>query len=94
MINDPWPTNFSTGGFDLDAVGVVHEKTLPADINGDGIVNLADYADFSAAWQSEPFNPNWDYRCDLVPFIDDIISMDDFFVMMNQWLLTELWYNE
>ncbi len=24
VINDPWPTAFETGGFDLDAVGVMH----------------------------------------------------------------------
>ena len=24
LINDPWPTVFTTGGFDLDAVGVLH----------------------------------------------------------------------
>jgi hypothetical protein len=24
MVNDPWPTAFNTGGFDLDAVGVMH----------------------------------------------------------------------
>lgn len=24
LINDPWPTDFLTGGFDLDAVGVLH----------------------------------------------------------------------
>ncbi len=24
IINDPYPTNFATGGFDLDAVGVIH----------------------------------------------------------------------
>jgi len=24
IINDPWPTAFPTGGFDLDAVGVIH----------------------------------------------------------------------
>ena len=23
-INDPWPTPFNTGGFDLDAIGVIH----------------------------------------------------------------------
>jgi hypothetical protein len=23
-VNDPWPTPFNTGGFDLDAVGVIH----------------------------------------------------------------------
>lgn len=26
-VNDPWPTPFDTGGFDLDAVGVVHNRT-------------------------------------------------------------------
>ena len=28
-INDPWPTNFATGGFDLDAVGVLHFSNVP-----------------------------------------------------------------
>jgi hypothetical protein len=27
-INDPWPTPFWTGGFDLDAVGVIHQKNV------------------------------------------------------------------
>lgn len=25
LVNDPWPTGFNTGGFDLDAVGVIHD---------------------------------------------------------------------
>lgn len=25
VINDPWPTAFSSSGFDLDAIGVIHE---------------------------------------------------------------------
>lgn len=27
MINDPWPTPFPNGGFDLDAIGVIHQNT-------------------------------------------------------------------
>jgi hypothetical protein len=27
-INDPWPTEFPSSGFDLDAVGVIHQKPL------------------------------------------------------------------
>ncbi|MBE0647680.1 MAG: T9SS type A sorting domain-containing protein [Bacteroidales bacterium] len=27
VINDPWPTPFNTGGFDLDAVGIIHIET-------------------------------------------------------------------
>ncbi|MDP1623808.1 MAG: T9SS type A sorting domain-containing protein [Bacteroidales bacterium] len=25
-VNDPWPTPFDTGGFDLDAIGVIHNQ--------------------------------------------------------------------
>ncbi len=32
-VNDPYPTNFATGGFDLDAVAVIHQKTT-------GITNI------------------------------------------------------
>lgn len=27
IINDPYPTDFSSGGFDLDAIGVIHSTT-------------------------------------------------------------------
>jgi hypothetical protein len=27
-INEPWPTPFASSGFDLDAVGVIHQKTM------------------------------------------------------------------
>ncbi|MFZ4523298.1 MAG: T9SS type A sorting domain-containing protein [Bacteroidales bacterium] len=26
-VNDPWPTPFDTGGFDFDAIGVIHNQT-------------------------------------------------------------------
>jgi prepilin-type N-terminal cleavage/methylation domain-containing protein/prepilin-type processing-associated H-X9-DG protein len=29
VINDPWPTPFNTGGFDLDAIGVLHQIPEP-----------------------------------------------------------------
>ena len=25
IVNDPWPTNFGSSGFDLDAIGVIHQ---------------------------------------------------------------------
>jgi hypothetical protein len=28
IINDPWPTNFASSGFDLDAVGVINQGIL------------------------------------------------------------------
>ena len=27
-INDPWPTGWGNGGFDLDAVGVIHQQAV------------------------------------------------------------------
>jgi hypothetical protein len=35
VINDPYPTNYPTGGFDLDAVGAIHfaSTTQIADVN-------------------------------------------------------------
>jgi len=28
IINDPWPTAFASGGFDLDAVGIIHQQKI------------------------------------------------------------------
>lgn len=33
IINDPFPTPFPTGGFDLDAVGVIHQQTVSIEEN-------------------------------------------------------------
>jgi hypothetical protein len=32
IINDPWPTNFDQGGFDLDAVGIIHSN-IPVSVS-------------------------------------------------------------
>lgn len=29
VVNDPWPTPFNSSGFDLDAVGVLHDQSQP-----------------------------------------------------------------
>lgn len=33
IINDPWPTEFTSSGFDLDAVGVIHQLPLNVEEN-------------------------------------------------------------
>jgi len=41
IINDPYPTNFSSGGFDLDAIGVINEnKFVGLESNDQTILNL------------------------------------------------------
>ena len=91
-INDPWSTPFETGGFDLDAVGVIHEKTLLADFNGDGIVDFPDYSIFAEAYLSEPGDENWNQQCDISEPADNIIDMLDFVWFVDEWLNTEQWY--
>ncbi len=42
-INDPWPTPFETGGFDLDAVGVINSTQATGfrqDLTGNGMINI------------------------------------------------------
>jgi len=92
QINDPWPTDFPTGGFDLDAVGVIHEKTLWADFDGDGTVNFSDYSIFSAAYLSNPNDENWNQQCDISDPADDVVNMLDFLWFVDEWLIVEEWY--
>ena len=39
-INDPWPTQFHTGGFDLDAVGVIHESSTVIFENQKNLIDI------------------------------------------------------
>lgn len=91
-INDPWRTDFPTGGFDLDAVGILHEKTLSADMDGNGIVNGRDFAVLSGAYMSGPSDLNWNCKADLDAAFDSQIDFTDVQAFMEQWLQTERWY--
>lgn len=33
IINDPWPTDFPSSGFDLDGLGIIHSTLVPAGIS-------------------------------------------------------------
>jgi len=95
-VNDPWPTPFTvgTGGFDLDAVGVIYEKTLLADFNGDGIVNCSDYSIFAAAYLSRQSDENFNDKCDIHYPTDNVVDIRDFGWFVDRWLNTEQWYNQ
>ncbi|MCC7205049.1 MAG: hypothetical protein IT441_08210 [Phycisphaeraceae bacterium] len=52
-IYDPYP-NYGSAGFDLDAVGVIHQLLgVPGDFSGDGMVNVQDINPFVAALANE-----------------------------------------
>jgi hypothetical protein len=62
QVNDPWPTPFDTGGFDLDAVGVIHDSTKIPDDSGK-----------SSAIQIYP-NPVT-YKMTIISMITDMVVM-------------------
>ena len=43
-VNDPWPTPFASSGFDLDAVGVIHDQAhtpgFGVDENGEAMISV------------------------------------------------------
>jgi len=42
FVNDPWPTPFASGGFDLDAVGVIHQSPASVpEINPDQKITVS-----------------------------------------------------
>ena len=53
-VYDPWPTS-SSGGFDLDAVGVLHTTACAngVDDDGDGAIDLADPGCRDPGWPTE-----------------------------------------
>ena len=58
-----------------------------ADINKDKIVDMQDFAIFSAAWLSDDSpTANWDPSCDISVPHDGVIDSQDLFVLAANWL--------
>jgi len=92
-IYDAWLTSYS-GGFDLEAIGVLKEQQFSADINLDGIVDICDLNLFCSAWMSSFGDENWIARCDLVEPKDLVIDMRDFAAFARQWRKIENWRDQ
>jgi hypothetical protein len=89
-IYDAWVTEGS-GGFDLEAIGVLKEQNYSADINLDGGVDIYDLSIFALAWQKHFGQKNWVGRCDLAKPRNSTIDFSDFAVFANQWKKAEDW---
>ena len=89
-IYDAWPT-FSSGGFDLEAIGVLHEQTLSADIDLNGVVDISDLELLLSALDTHFGQPGWIARCDLAEPKDLVIDISDLAVLIDQWQKTEDW---
>jgi len=89
-IYDMW-LSWGSGGFDLEAVGVLNEQQLSADIDLNGIVDELDLALLESAWNTHFGQPGWIGRCDLAEPKDLYIDESDLAVLNAQWYQTEKW---
>jgi hypothetical protein len=94
-IYDAWDTTtvplHPSGGFDLEAVGVLNEQQLSADIDLNGIVDESDLALLKSAWNTHFGEPGWISRCDLAEPKDLFIDNLDLEVLNAQLLQKESW---
>lgn len=66
MINDPWTTPFASGGFDLDAVGVIHAAGAPsANAGGSYTISEGDSLQLNAGLSSDPDSDPLTYSWDI-----------------------------
>ena len=89
-IYDAWLT-FDSGGFDLEAIGVLHPQQYRGDINLDGIVNFADFSILASAWLKQFGQDGWIARCDISSPKDMVVDISDLAVLADNWLKIEQW---
>jgi hypothetical protein len=89
-IYDAWLT-WDSGGFDLEAIGVLNSQEYTGDINLDGIVDYEDLLILANSWLKQFGQDGWVARYDLAEPKDGIIDMLDYAVFTNQWLKVEQW---
>jgi uncharacterized repeat protein (TIGR01451 family) len=77
--------NVDIGADEVDCNDVYN----PCDWYPDGIVNMREFSDISAAWLSDPYDANWNPLCDL--YEDDVIDINDLAVFAANWLWTACW---
>ncbi len=93
-IYDAWDASTApdpSGGFDLEAVGVLREQEYAADIDLNGVVDVVDFELFISALDSRFGESEWITRCDLAEPKDLVVNISDLDVFVDQWRKTELW---
>jgi len=87
-IYDQWPTHGSAG-FDLEAIGVLHDQVYVADINRDGVVDATDQ-DLLEPYMGQAFGRDgWLHRSDLNG--DWRTDAQDLAILTAQFGSVEVW---
>jgi hypothetical protein len=89
-VYDAWPT-WGSGGFDLEAIGVLQPQEYGGDINLDGIVDYDDLDAFVQCWLSNFGQDNYLSRCDLAKPKDLTVNFRDFAEFAKGWRKVEQW---
>ncbi len=89
-IYDAWVT-YDSGGFDLEAIGVLQPQEYGGDINLDGVVDCEDLDIFADCWLSHFGQDNYLSRCDLAKPKDLIVNFKDFAEFAKGWCKVEQW---
>ncbi len=89
-IYDAWIT-IGTGGFDLEAIGVLRDQNHQADLNLDGIVDVEDLQVFCSTWLSHFGQTDYIDKSDMASPKNLIIDFADFSLFANQWQKQESW---
>lgn len=89
-VYDVWHT-MGSGGFDLEAVGLMQEQQYAADINLDGLVDYRDFQILGRTWLSQFGNDDYLFRSDLAQPRDYQVNTADLILFASQWLGVELW---
>lgn len=89
-IYDAWVT-YGSGGFDLEAIGVLQPQEYGGDINLDGIVDYEDLEIFAQCWLSHFGQDNYLSRCDLAKPKDLTVNFNDFAAFAKGWRKVEQW---
>ena len=90
-VYDAWPTYPGSGGFDLEAIGVLQPQQYGGDINLDGVVDYEDLEIFAQCWLSHFGQDNYLSRCDLAKPKDMFVNFKDFAAFAKDWRKVEQW---
>ncbi len=90
-VYDAWLT-WGSGGFDLEAIGVLWPQEYGGDINLDGIVDCEDLDIFAQCWLQHFGQDNYLTRCDLAKPKDLTVNFKDFAEFAKDWRKVEQWH--